>query len=699
MKINISTPVTELSGVGTARAASLAKLGITNVGQLVRHYPRGYQFRGNIRRLADAIDGETGAFRLIVACDPTLYALRYGKNVVKLRAFDESGTCEINFFNQPYMKDQLEKGAEYRFWGKLTKESGRLLLSSPTVERISEGVVLPALVPVYPLSAGLSQNFITKLIQTALRGLISVPESVPETLSEDIREENNLCGIVYALKNIHFPPDFESLSAAKRRLIFEELYNFALGAAGGDRPADGAPKMSDTDISPLLACLPFEPTGAQKRTFSDIAKDLSGRQPMRRLVSGDVGSGKTAVAAAAAYIAVKNGYQCALMAPTEILAAQHYGDLSPLFAKLGFECRLLTGSTKAAEKRQTAAELKEGSLKLVIGTHALISDGIKFGKPGLVICDEQHRFGVGQRELLLEKMSPDSSHAHLLSMSATPIPRTLALFLYGNMDMSVLDEMPPGRQRVKTFVVNESYRERLNGFIRRQRDEGHQTYVVCPSVEEAESGELSQEDIRLLGIDNDFDEKEPEQLKAAVTWSSYLSDTMPDLRIGCVHGKMKPADKDAVMRSFAAGELDVLVATTVIEVGVNVPNATLMIIENAERFGLSQLHQLRGRVGRGSAASCCVLVSDSKPESRAGKRLAVMKNTFDGFKIAEYDLGERGPGDFIAESDGAVRQHGELRFRLANLCENMELLNAALKAAKQSADNSSVGKILGKTTC
>ena len=533
--------------------------------------------------------------------------------------------------------------------------------------------------PVYPLSAGLTQNFISKLISSALKSVGGIPEPLPEK----VREENDLCGIVWALRNIHDPPDFETLNAAKKRLIFEELYNFALGAAGNVRPDSGAPAMPDTDLSPLLEILPFEPTGAQKRAFTDIAKDMSSERPMMRLVSGDVGSGKTAVAAAAAYIAVKNGYQCALMAPTEILATQHFNDLMPMFGRLGYGCRLLTGSTKAAEKREITAALADGTLKLVIGTHALISEGIRFGKPGLVICDEQHRFGVGQRETLLEKASPKGGHAHELTMSATPIPRTLAMFLYGSIDMSVLDEMPPGRQKVKTFVVDESYRERLNGFIRRQHDEGHQTYVVCPAVEKPESGEVTQEDIRLI----DFGDEEvsgKDELKAAATWSETLAESLPDLRVGCVHGKMKPAEKDAVMREFAAGGLDVLVATTVIEVGVNVPNATLMIIENAERFGLSQLHQLRGRVGRGSAASCCVLVSGSKPESRAGKRLAVMKNTFDGFRIAEYDLGERGPGDFIADAESATRQHGELRFRLANLCEDMALLEAAQKAAKEN---------------
>ncbi len=681
-----STPVKYLPGVGPARAAALEKLGITTVGQLVRHFPRGYQFRGNVKPIASAELGETASFILTVATDPKLATLRRGMTLVKLRAFDESGTCEITYFNQPYMKDTLKQGSEYRFFGKVTLDHGKFSLASPITEPISEERPLPDLVAVYPLTAGITQKFISNLVGKALKLLIESaktnPDALPETLPDDIRHENDLCAIDWSLQNIHFPPDFEALAIAKRRLIFEELYNFALGAAGSRQTETRkAPKMPDGDITPLTSLFPFELTGAQKRAIDAIRKDLSSDKPMRRLVSGDVGSGKTAVAAAAAYLAAKNGCQCALMAPTEILAAQHFSDLSPIFEKLGLTSSLLIGSTKAKEKRAIQFALSSGELDIVIGTHALISEDVKFKNLGLTICDEQHRFGVGQREALIAKGSDSETTVHQLTMSATPIPRTLAMFLYGDLDMSTLDELPPGRQRVKTFVVDESYRERLNGFIRKQRDEGHQTYVVCPSVEETESGEVSQEDIRLL----DFEDLPKTPPKAATTWVKVLEESLPDLKFGCVHGRMKSSEKDAIMSDFAAGNLDVLVATTVIEVGVNVPNATLMIIENAERFGLSQLHQLRGRVGRGSAKSNCVLVSDSPPGSKAAKRLDVMRTTYDGFRIAEYDLSERGPGDFIPKGDDDIRQHGALRFRLANLCEDMELLESAVAAAKRHA--------------
>lgn len=687
MKYDSNTPVKVLPGVGPSRAEALARLGITTLGQLVRHFPRGYQFRGNVKKLSDASPGETASFILTAATDPSLATLRRGMTIVKLRAFDESGSCELVFFNQPYLKDSLVKGAEYRFFGKLTLERGKPTLTSPIVEPIIPEKPLPNLVAVYPLTAGLTQKLLSNLIKTALGNLIESandrPDVLPETLPDDIRLENNLCAIGWALQNIHFPPDFEALNIAKRRLIFEELYNFALGAAGSrSKETRLAPKMPDRDITQLTSLLPFELTNAQKRAIDSISADLAKEKPMRRLVSGDVGSGKTVVAAAAAYIAVRNGFQCAIMAPTEILASQHFADLEPLFSKLGITAKLLIGSTKAKERKAILAGLDDGSIGIVIGTHALISEDVAFDSLGLVICDEQHRFGVGQREALIAKGSGENNTVHQLTMSATPIPRTLAMFLYGDLDMSVLDELPPGRQRVKTFVVNESYRARLNAFIHKQHDEGHQTYVVCPAVEESESGEVSQEDIRLL----DFDSLPTVPPKAAVVWAEELKNALPDLRIGCVHGRMKSVDKDGIMGEFAAGQLDVLVSTTVIEVGVNVPNATLMIIENAERFGLSQLHQLRGRVGRGKAASNCVLVSDCPPDSKAGKRLDIMRTTYDGFRIAEYDLGERGPGDFIPKGDDDIKQHGVPRFRLANLCEDMELLEAAVRAAKKTAE-------------
>ncbi|MBQ2708274.1 MAG: ATP-dependent DNA helicase RecG [Clostridia bacterium] len=681
MPLTFDTSVKYLPGVGETRAKALAKLGIETIGHLLYHFPRGYEYRGNEKSLLSAAPGETASFILTVASEVHNAALRRGMTLTKLRAFDETASCEIVFFNQPYMKDTLVKGGEYRFYGKLMQEKGKFLLNSPVVEPVIEGVALPALVAIYPLTAGITQKLLAKLI---LRAMEETQGVIPEPLSDKIRVENNLCSISDALRMIHMPENFEELEIAKRRLIFEELYRFALGAGKKPEKSCTAPALTDGDLSGLTEKLPYTLTGAQSRAIGEIAADLASGRPMRRLVSGDVGSGKTMVAAAAAYIAVKNGCQAALMAPTEILANQHYSELSELFGRLGIRCGLLTGSVKGTARKTLLAGLADGSVGLVVGTHALITEDVTLSRLGLVICDEQHRFGVGQREALLAKGGGDACHQ--LTMSATPIPRTLAMFLYGDLDMSVLDELPPGRQRVETFAVNEGYRERLNGFIRKQKAEGHQTYVVCPSVEEREEGEVTQEDIRLFDFGYDAEEimrpKTPP--KAAVTWAQTLAESLPDLAVGCVHGKMKPAEKDEVMGRFAAGELDVLVSTTVIEVGVNVPNATLMIVENAERFGLSQLHQLRGRVGRGKAKSWCILVSDAKTGSRAHDRLNVMRTTYDGFKIAEYDLGERGPGDFFRSGEDDVRQHGELRFRLANLCENMELFEAAVAAAKEA---------------
>lgn len=671
-----------MKGVGEARAKALSKLGIRTVGQLLYHFPRGYEFRGNVKNLSEARNGETASFILTAATDVHNASIKRGMTVSKFRAFDGTASCEVTYFNQPYIKDSIVKGGEYRFFGKLTVSGNKRLLSSPSCEPVIEGRELPPLVPLYPLTSGITQKLISKLVSAALSEL---SDDIPEPLPKSVREENCLCQISTALRSIHNPADFEQLERAKRRLIFEELYLFAKGSSKKRIKNKTAPELKDGDVSPLINLLPFSLTGAQSRCIGEISEDLSSGVPMRRLMSGDVGSGKTAVAAAAMYIAVKNGYQAALMAPTEILAVQHYNELSELFARLGIKCGLLTGSVKGKARKKLISELKSGELSAVIGTHALISEDVEFANLALAICDEQHRFGVSQRDALVLKGGGDRCHS--LNMSATPIPRTLAMFLYGDLDMSKLDELPPGRQQVKTFIVDESYRERLNGFIMKQKAEGHQTYVVCPRVEEADGGEVTQEDIRLFDFGYDINEilSAADKTKAATSWYEVLCRDLPGLKIGCVHGKMPAAEKDAVMDAFSKGELDLLISTTVIEVGVNVPNATLMIVENAERFGLSQLHQLRGRVGRGKDKAYCILVSGAK--ASVNSRLEVMRTTYDGYKIAEYDLAERGPGDFFKAVDEDVRQHGELRFRLANLCEDIELFDRAVMAAKREADS------------
>jgi len=704
--VGLNTEIQYMHGVGEKRAAALAKLGIQTVGQLLYHFPRGYQFRGNVKKLSEAQNGETVSF-IVTVTSPCEYSeSRRGVSVLRWMAKDDTGKCEIVVFNQDYLRNVLCEGGKYRIFGKVNCDWGKVQMASPAIEPVLPNTPLPNLTAVYPLTASVSSKLISGLMEKAISELVKRPDGTTmliDNLPEEIRKKYSLCPIDYALVNIHFPSDFAALNAAKRRLIFGELYSFAYEVIGKTSARGKAPRMNPVNMQKFLDCFPFPPTDAQTRALHDIMSDMTGCSSagsdniipaMERLLSGDVGSGKTMVAAGAAYIAVENGYQCAFMVPTEILASQHYSDLEPIFEKLGKQSALLTGSTKAAEKKEILSGLADGKISLVIGTQALLTDNVTWQQLGLVICDEQHRFGVSQRDALSEKSfreeNGETFMAHRLTMSATPIPRTLAMFLYGGIAMSILDELPPGRQRVKTYLVNEGYRTRLNAFIRQQHDAGHQVYVVCPAVEETENGEVTQEDIRLFDFDRDGTVSESfagaTPLKSAVAWAAELQSALPDMSVGCVHGRMKPSEKDAIMQDFSSGKLDVLVSTTVIEVGVNVPNATLMIVENAERFGLAQLHQLRGRVGRGSAESFCILVSDSPPDSKAGQRLNVLRSTYNGYKIAEYDLSERGPGDFIRQGED-VKQHGEIRFRLAGLCEDTELLNAALCEAKIAAEN------------
>ena len=669
--MTLDTSVTALKGVGEARAKALAKLGIATVGDLVRHFPRAYQNRGDITTVAAARESDDPvALVLTVAAEPSVARLRGRMTMVKVRAYDETGTVQITYFNQPFMRDKFHTGATFRFFGKVEAKKFATQMTNPIAEACADGDTsrLRDVVPVYPLASGVTQKFLCDLIAEALSKLGDIPDMLPP----DLIVENSLATENTAMRAIHFPSRLADLTAARRRLTFDELYVMAIGMAmrRNARLGHAAAPLRKCDVKPLLSLFEFELTGAQKRCINEIAADMKRDVPMKRLLCGDVGSGKTAVAAAAAYICAINGKQAAIMAPTEILAKQHFAFFADAWEKLGLRCELLVGSMSAGEKKRVTAALASGEVDLAVGTHALITDKVSFADLALVVTDEQHRFGVSQRSALEEK----SRSAHTLVMSATPIPRTLTLTKYGELDVSRLDEMPAGRKKIGTFRVDSTYTERLYGFIETQASQGHQTYVVCPTIEEKEPDDV--DSMANLFFGSMFRESVP--ILAATTVADEIAEALPDVRVGCVHGKMKSADKDAVMGAFASGELDVLVATTVIEVGVNVPTATLMVVENAERFGLAQLHQLRGRVGRSDAKSWCILVSDSKTES-ASERLDTMVECSDGFEIAEADLRQRGPGDFFGS--GELRQSGNYVPPLAAACSDEELMAAAADAA------------------
>ena len=678
-KVTLDMPITKLYGVGKVRAAAYARLGIESTADLLSHYPRGYENRGDVRLLSEACEGEKAAVVLTVATEPKLARLKNRMTLVKFKAYDDSGFCDITYFNQDYLKTAFPVGSEFRFYGKVQRSKSGYAMSSPAYEPFGDGSALPPLYPVYPLTEGLSQKQLAKDMRSALV-IATYADEGEDFLPEEIRRKYSLCTRSFAQKQIHAPDSFVSLAAARKRLIFDELLTFALGislSSGKSAPSSAHP-CTDTDITALTSRLPYELTDAQKRVIDDIKRDMSRDTAMNRMVVGDVGCGKTVCAAAAMYIAVKNGRQAALMAPTEILATQHYKDLSGMLGALGVRCALLVGSLTAAQKKKIHASLADGETDVVIGTQALISEGVELARPGLVVADEQHRFGVDQRALLAEK----NALSHMLVMSATPIPRSLALAMYGDLDVSKIDMMPPGRQRVDTFAVDEGYRTRLNAFIAKQIESGGRVYIVCPAVEEHKDEEA---DLLMGDIDGNGALREGTPLKSAVGYAKELEAVFPNYKVAFLHGRMKPKEKDTVMRDFAEGRTDILVSTTVIEVGVNVPEACLMIVENADRFGLSQLHQLRGRVGRGKRKSYCVLVSDAiNTEGKAKERLYVMKQCYNGFEIAERDLVMRGPGDFLRGSgEESVRQSGGVKFKLAELCDDSSLLNNAFCEAKE----------------
>ncbi len=646
-----NSPVQELKGIGEQRQKKLQRLGIFTIEDLLTHYPREYKDRSQIMKIAELQEGEITPFLAQVREEGQ--NSRHGRLIyTRMRVYDETGFVWVVWYNQPYMKNALKIGEWYLFTGKLQEKYKKKEVLSPEYERIGENFAGGRILPVYPSVDGLSQKMLRTLMEQALA---QVGGSLREELPLWLRKDYQLAERNFSVENIHFPKTEQSFYDARRRLVFEELFLLQTALYRLKRTlessGEGIKLKKKKALQDGEALLPFPLTGAQRRVLQEIAGDMSSGKVMNRLVQGDVGSGKTAVAMLAAYWAVQNGYQAAMMAPTEVLAQQHEASFREIFAPAGIEIVLLTGSLSAKEKRERLEKIASGRAQIVIGTHAVIQKGVEFHRLALAITDEQHRFGVRQRSLLADK----GESVHTLVMTATPIPRTLALILYGDLDISIIDELPPGRKPIDTSAVDSRYHERIYAFLQKEVAQGRQVYVICPMIEENEKSEV----------------------QSVLQYAAELAEKLPELRIACVHGKLKPKEKQAVMTAFAAGEVDVLVATTVIEVGVNVPNASVMLIENAERFGLAQLHQLRGRVGRGSEKSYCILVSDSKAKV-ARERLKIMTKCEDGFLLSEKDLQLRGPGEFFG-----IRQHGLPELKIADLSRDLPILKEAQKAAAE----------------
>ena len=644
-----------IKGVGEKRAKTFEKLGIKTVSDLLYHLPRDYEDRSDIKNICDLIDGEKVCVLGRITASPRSFKSKNRLMVTQATISDGTGIMKITWFNARYIEGQLQGDREFVFFGEVTYRGRNAEMVNPVVESYGGGKKTGRIVPIYPLRAGISQYMLRSAIEEAIKNL---EDKIENTVPEGIAKKCALLDTEEAMREIHFPSDFDSFKKAKYSLAFEELLVMQTGIQilKGDREKYTAEAFSDVKcIGEFAKSLPFELTNAQKRVINEICADLKKNVPMNRLVQGDVGSGKTVVAAAAMLSAVRSGFQGAMIAPTEILAKQHYKSFTKMFENMGVRVALLIGG-KSKEKTETLEKIARGEIDVIVGTHAVLTDKVSFKNLALAVTDEQHRFGVKQRAALAGK----GKNVHTLVMTATPIPRTLSLILYGDLDVSVIDELPPGRKEVKTFALGENMRERINKFIASKISEGRQIYIVCPLVEESE----------LMTA------------KAAVEYAENLRNGyFKNYSIDVLHGKMKAKEKDAVMEKFANGETDILVSTTVIEVGVDVPNASVMVIENAERFGLSQLHQLRGRIRRGKHEAFCIMFCKSNGEI-ARERMKIMQETNDGFKISEKDLYLRGPGEFFG-----VRQHGLPELKIANLSEDMEILKMAQMAAEEIIGN------------
>lgn len=639
-----------LKGVGEKRAKLLSVLGISTIEELITFFPRGYEDRTVFKKIIECKNDETVCIKATVLSSMQVKKVRKNLTIYSLPVADGTGTIELTWFNIKFLENKFKIGDTFVFYGKISLHPKKRM-SSPIFEKEGENHQLGRIYPLYSLTSGLNQNMVLSFVKEALLNI----EDIPETLPEYILRKYDLFDRKTAIFTIHFPKNHAALKKARKRLVFEELFIFqtALYYLKGSHASKKSAMPYGTDFAEeFISSLPFELTNAQTRVINEICRDLESGKSMQRLVSGDVGSGKTIVAACAMFVTAKNGFSSAMMAPTEILARQHFENLKKVFSPLGIETVLLLGAQSAKEKKAVYERIKSGEALCVVGTHALLSEGAEFSNLGLVITDEQHRFGVNQRKTLSEK----ASNPHTLVMTATPIPRTMALIIYGDLDISTIDELPPGRQKVSTYILKKNMHEKVYEFIRKEAKDGKQTFIVCPLVEDSESMDL----------------------KSVTEYAKMLQeDIFPDLNVAFLHGKMKPAEKETKMSQFAEKQIDILCSTSVIEVGVDVPNASVMVIENAERFGLSQLHQLRGRVGRGKHKSYCFLFNESGTET-AEKRMETMKNNHNGFKIAETDLSLRGPGEFFG-----TRQHGLPVFKIADIYCDMEILNLTTEAAKE----------------
>ena len=640
--LDLNKDVKYVKTVGPSRVKLLNKLKIYTLKDLIEYYPRDYEDRSKPKNLYECTDGE----EVLIEAMPTgrITEIHKGRMTIsRLIVKDQTGTCYITWFNQGYLRDKFQPGRMYRFFGKISNKNGRLEMNSPVYDEIDQSKNTGKIIPIYPLTYELKQTTLRRIIEN---GLLEVKGQLPETLPEYILKENNLWDINNTIERIHFPVEFSDFNKARERLVFEELLTTQLALLklknNYEHETDGIQFSKDVYMSDVINILPFKLTKAQLRVLEEIDRDMESNKPMNRLLQGDVGSGKTVVAMIAAYKAVKSGYQATIMAPTAILASQHLESFQGILEELGIRTELLISSVTKKKKAEILEKLQNGEID--IGTHAILEENVVFKNLGLVVTDEQHRFGVKQRGTIAAKgQNPD-----VIAMSATPIPRTLALILYGDLDISIIDELPPNRKKIETYAVRKNMEERVNNFIRKQITEGRQAYIVCPLVEENEDMEGLQSVIELA--------------------ERYQKETFSEYKVAYLHGKMKPKEKDEIMERFKNGEIQILIATTVIEVGVNVPNASIMVVENAERFGLAQLHQLRGRVGRGEYQSYCILKYEGNSET-IRQRMKVMCDTNDGFIISEKDLELRGSGDFFG-----TEQHGLPEFKIANLFEDIAVL-------------------------